>query len=307
MSLSSSKVSVVIPTYNRGELIRDTLESVAYQTFLDWECFVVDDGSTDNTGAFVRAFVENDGRFHYVWQKNAERCEARNHGLRLAQGEYVAFLDHDDLWEPDFLKDLVALLDRHPSAGVAFANGYNHDGERHVVLPEPGKDIYRQIINGWNFPPVNALVRKGAAERIKGFRNACLPAEDHDFWLRLGAVYPMVATEKMLAYYRNHAGNTTNTIDRRLILKAVHRAHADLLKSGTLKQQYRRDVNIRRIRCLLNYNFAAWPEAGFTRALGWVMCSLCASPTAVWRERWVFRALIRRMGIGRPPIRAIER
>jgi glycosyltransferase involved in cell wall biosynthesis len=75
-----------------------------------------------------------------VWQKNAERCEARNHGLRLAQGEYVAFLDHDDLWEPSFLEETVVYLDEHPEAGMVFTYGrclLRSEYKDRICLPEP--------------------------------------------------------------------------------------------------------------------------------------------------------------------------
>ena len=88
--------SVVIPTYNRAHLIKETIESVQKQTFSDWELIIVDDGSTDDTKSVVKSV--DDKRIQYVFQENAERSVARNNGFRHAKGQYICFLDSDDYY-----------------------------------------------------------------------------------------------------------------------------------------------------------------------------------------------------------------
>lgn len=94
--------SIVIPTFNRGHLISKTIESVLNQTFNDWELIIVDDGGTDETQAVIEAF--NNPKIHYYWKTNGERGAARNYGTKKAKGQYVFFLDSDDLIYPNHLK-----------------------------------------------------------------------------------------------------------------------------------------------------------------------------------------------------------
>ena len=108
-------VTVVIPTYNRADYIAETIESVLSQTYRNIEVIVIDDGSTDGTAQVVAPFIP---RVSYVQQENAERGASRNHGLRLARGKYVAFLDSDDVWLPTKVADDVAYLEARPDVGL---------------------------------------------------------------------------------------------------------------------------------------------------------------------------------------------
>jgi glycosyltransferase involved in cell wall biosynthesis len=103
------RVSVIIPAYNAAEHISGALESIFDQTFRDFEVIVVDDGSTDNTKEVVRAFQGKEN-VRYFYQRNGGQSSARNLGVREARGEYLAFLDADDLWMPEFLERMVAKM-----------------------------------------------------------------------------------------------------------------------------------------------------------------------------------------------------
>jgi glycosyltransferase involved in cell wall biosynthesis len=102
--------SIIIPAYNRSTLILDTLTSVMQQTFTDWECIVVDDGSKDNTREVVQQVMAQDARFKYVYQENAERSAARNNGVKYASGKYICFLDSDDQFTPQHLQGLFEVI-----------------------------------------------------------------------------------------------------------------------------------------------------------------------------------------------------
>lgn len=97
--------TVIIPTYNRAHCILDSVQSVLRQSFTDFELIVVDDGSTDNTADILKSAAEVDERIKYIYQENAERSAARNHGIRLASGKYVCFLDSDDEYLPSHLEN----------------------------------------------------------------------------------------------------------------------------------------------------------------------------------------------------------
>jgi glycosyltransferase involved in cell wall biosynthesis len=131
MSSTSPFFSIIIPTYNRADLISTTLRSVQMQEFADFEVLVVDDGSKDNTAAVVRPFLA-DTRFQYLPKANAERGAARNYGLERAQGEYAIFLDSDDLFHPNHLATLhAAIIDSQPRPNfIATKYDFDRDGKR---------------------------------------------------------------------------------------------------------------------------------------------------------------------------------
>ena len=126
MRLAKPFFSVIIPTYNRADLIGKTLESVRQQDFTGFEVLVVDDGSRDHTAEIVRPFLA-DTRFHYLPKQNAERGAARNYGLDHAQGEYAIFLDSDDLFHPEHLATLHAAIEASPLRLNFVATKYDFD------------------------------------------------------------------------------------------------------------------------------------------------------------------------------------
>ena len=120
------RFSVVVPAYNGSETIAATIESVLGQTETDLELIVVDDGSADDTVAVVSRF-RSDPRVTLIEQENQGTAAARNTGIAAAQGEYVAFLDNDDLWMPEYLAEAGAALDREPDAGFAYCDAWGFD------------------------------------------------------------------------------------------------------------------------------------------------------------------------------------
>jgi glycosyltransferase involved in cell wall biosynthesis len=118
-------VSVVIPAFNAAKYIRETLDSVLAQTYRPIEIVVVDDGSTDGTREQILAYGD---RVRYVWQPNSGGCSSpRNYGVRMASGEFIAFLDADDLIAPERIAAAVAVMKRRPDVGLAFTNFAHFD------------------------------------------------------------------------------------------------------------------------------------------------------------------------------------
>lgn len=110
IDMKEGLVSIITPVYNGEKYISETIESVIKQTYLDWEMIVVDDGSKDGSAAIVRRYAEKESRITLLQQPNGGSASARNNGIRYANGQYIALLDSDDLWDPDFLKSQLALM-----------------------------------------------------------------------------------------------------------------------------------------------------------------------------------------------------
>lgn len=210
-------ISVIIPTHNRAAFLSRALHSVLAQTYSDFEVIIVDDGSTDNTADMVRACV--DSRVHLIQQTKQERAAARNTGVRHAQGDFVAFLDDDDLWAPARLESALRAFDS-ANVGVVYT-GWRYIDEREHLLPQapyvPEKrgQLLREFLFDCWFPTSAALVRRESIEHAGEFDPALVPVEDWDMWIRIaehGEEFSF-AVEPLLMY-RLHEQNSTKTLDR---------------------------------------------------------------------------------------------
>lgn len=197
--MTAMKVSVIIPAYNAESFIRRTLESVLGQTFArtaprDIEVVVVDDGSSDRTSVVVEEMVE-ESRVPIVPMTGPRRgvSAARNEALRQARGDYIAFLDHDDLWEPDKIRRQAELLDEDARAALVFTQArVEQDGvvkELFPVLTDPEVFLakaYEQLVH-WNYIPMSAVMVRRSALPPVPFDPRYKLAEDWDLWLRIAA------------------------------------------------------------------------------------------------------------------------
>ncbi|MEW6297062.1 MAG: glycosyltransferase family A protein [Thermodesulfobacteriota bacterium] len=206
------KVSVIVPTYNRCELLREALASVCAQTYQDFELIVVDDGSTDDTAAAVHEFAG----VHYVWQPNRGVSAARNHGVALSQGEWVAFLDSDDLWQPRKLETQMAFVTARRDAEICQTEElWLRHGVR--VNPQqkhrkPSGDIFARSLERCLVSPSAVMLRRGLFERVGGFDERLPACEDYDLWLRIAATLPVYLIDIPLVIKR---GGHADQLSRR--------------------------------------------------------------------------------------------
>ncbi len=194
---------MLIPTYNRLLKVKEAISSVLKQTCQDFELWVVDDGSTDGTGEALKVFGD---RVKYVSQANRGVSSARNLGLRVSRGKYVAFLDSDDLWQPDKLKIQVGCMDANPQFPLCYTDEiWIRKGVR--VNPKKKHAKY----SGWIFEkclplciisPSSALMKRTLFEEIGGFDENLPVCEDYDFWLRVTCRYPALFIDKKLIVKR---------------------------------------------------------------------------------------------------------
>lgn len=194
--MSHPEISVIIPTYNRCDLLDKTIGSVLAQTFTDYELLVIDDGSTDNTATLMQGYCARyPERIKYAYQPNAGESVARQHGVDISQGALLAFLDSDDLWLPDKLQAQYRFLQQHPNAAYVYCWASLIDKEGMDVkwpvlgsLQTPETFSLEQLIQG-NFivgPGSTLLLRRAAYNQCGGFNPEIQFAEDWDLCLRLG-------------------------------------------------------------------------------------------------------------------------
>jgi len=213
-----SRVSVIIPCYNHAHYLPDALNSVLAQTYTDWEAIIVDDGSTDNTRAVAAQFI--DPRIHYLHQENQGLSAARNAGIRAAQGEFIALLDADDMWEPTFLEKMVTVLQAEPTASAAYC-GFRYmnanakllnQSVMKVVPPEAFRD--ELLHHGSWLNPCSVIVHASAYREVGPFDETLRACEDLDIWLRLSEQHRFIGVPEVLVRYRRTGNNMSDDVER---------------------------------------------------------------------------------------------
>lgn len=186
------RVSIIIPTHNRKAFVREAVDSVLAQTFEDYELIVVDDGSVDGTKEALKKYED---RLHYVYQANQGVSTARNCGLAYSTGEFIAFLDSDDLWLPKKLAIQVIFMDQHPDAQICYTDElWIRGGVRVNPKKRHAKysgEIYPHCLPLCIISPSSALMRRGLFEQVGAFDPRLPVCEDYDLWLRVATRFPV--------------------------------------------------------------------------------------------------------------------
>lgn len=226
------KFSVVIPLYNKGREIAETIRSVLNQNYPHFELVIVDDGSTDHSVKVVNRFV--DERIRLVRQPNGGVSTARNRGIEESENDYIVFLDGDDLWSPNFLQEIRKLIKRFPEVGL-YATNY-----RFLTIGEDGRSVVKRKCANIRFSKMvkRRLESEGYVEHGEYFKVAskgdlplnasgvCVPrrvldhvgcfpvgetvGEDQDLWTRIALCYTLGFAEKCCVSCRIETGNDTS-------------------------------------------------------------------------------------------------
>lgn len=233
------EVSVVIPTYNRQSLVQDTIDSVLRQTFADLELIVVDDGSTDDT---ERVLLDRYGsRIRYVYQENQGESAARNHGIDLARGLYIGFVDSDDLWHPDKLKHQVGVLKANSAIGLVSTQAYwmnfkglllcripDGEGRRNDTITWAELVLDNVVAGGGS----SALIRTECLERAGGFDQSIRFGEEWDLWIRIAHDYQVFQIPTPLVYYRLNPFGTRSWAPRSNEADAMYQEHLAIVRKA---------------------------------------------------------------------------
>lgn len=222
-NVQNPKVSVIVTCYNYGHYLAGCLDSILAQTFEDFEVIVVDDGSTDDTPHQIQPYLSRDDRIQYIRTTNEGQASAKNTGIRNACGEFVAFLDADDLWHPEKLKKQLVLFE-DSSIGVVFSRMEFIDEEgRAIVSPEPSGYLTPQYggvtdhLLFDNFVPFSSsMVRRECLENYGGFDESLAMGIDWDLWLRFSLHCQFAYVDEPLLRYRvGHAGQMSKKLEVR--------------------------------------------------------------------------------------------
>lgn len=245
----AQRVSIVTPTYNSAAYLASTIESVRAQTFVDWELVLIDDGSSDNTVEISKEFAKQDKRIRVVQRGHCGTAAARNNGFQetCPAAEFIAFLDHDDIWEPRALEQLIDALDRHPECPAAHGlarcidmHGRRVEGDdlaermRHRQVMQNGEcadlpismptSFEAELVLNYVVTPGTSLVRRHVLESVGGFEASAVPADDWDMNLRIARHGGFALVDDVILNWRRHPNAFSYTTKR------YRRAHLIVLQ-----------------------------------------------------------------------------
>ncbi|MRX54258.1 glycosyltransferase [Bacillus idriensis] len=226
-------VSVIIPTYNRSNLLKKSIETVLGQTFTDFELIIVDDCSKDDTQKVILSF--NDPRIIYIkLEENQGAPFARNIGINKAKGKYVAFLDSDDQWLPEKLQKQVLTFKKNEKTGVVYT-GIKKISENNVEYQTPihrGNILSKLFINNCVDSTSTVMVKKNVLLKVNGFDLDLPSCQDWDLWIRLSLITEFDFVSEPLVNYYRHDGDRIST-NFNSVLKghlAMYNKHENLAK-----------------------------------------------------------------------------
>jgi glycosyltransferase involved in cell wall biosynthesis len=214
------KVSIILPAYNSKRFILQTVNSVLAQDWRDFELLVIDDGSTDGTANIVQGLDE---RIKVIRQENKGIAGARNVGIDAATGDFIALLDHDDLWHPEKLSAQLKCFALHPKAGCVYSTFIRWVDETPPIFPVEHLDpanidpefsgwIYHKLLITNSVFLSSAMFRREVMREIGYFDPALPPADDWDFNIRVSRKYSFSQLRQTTALYRVHNGQTSRIV-----------------------------------------------------------------------------------------------
>jgi len=242
-------VTVVITAFNRAGVVVEAVDSVFAQTFTNLELIVVDDGSSDGTSSVLEPFSD---RISYHWQENSGPSAARNRGIELAGGDFIAFLDSDDLWKPEKLARQMEFLDSHSKYPICYTdeiwirNGRRvNQGKRHRKY---GGWIFHRVLPLCIISPSSVLIRKQLFDDVGKFDETLPACEDYDMWIRVASKFQVgFIPEPLIVKRGGHPDQLSKMVESldlyriKALLKAIESGSLDdeqkELAIGQLKEK----------------------------------------------------------------------
>jgi len=296
-------VSVLIPTYNREKLLPRAIDSVINQTYKNWELIIVDDRSTDNTKKLVEQYINGDKRIKYVVNKHKKGpAGARNQGLELAKGKYIAFLDSDDEWLRHHLEDCICLFNKFPELSVVFGKerfvykgkdvDFMNSGIKSKLsrvkkrIDKKEFTIFENFVldnlikDGTFLNPSASMIRREVIENTGFFNEDFYCVDDYEFWIRVSAKNRFGHLKQIQTIHKLHDENISVSFNKEDLIKEKKLA-IDLIKmfKGVIKYSFltkeQRGIIIKRLcGCYFKIGYLS-RKTDKIRALYYYLRSMC--------------------------------
>lgn len=206
------KVSIIVPCYNQGKFLAEALDSVLLQTYSNWECIIINDGSSDNTAEVASLYCKKDSRFSYIYQDNSGLSTARNVGINACNGEFILPLDSDDKIAPQYLEYGICAFEENPNLRIVYCRAELFGlSKGEWILPS----FSMERMLGRNCIFCSAMFKKSDFLKVGGYNsNMKYGFEDWDFWLSiLENNNDVFQIDKILFYYRIRKKSMVQSID----------------------------------------------------------------------------------------------
>ena len=224
------KVSVIVPCYNQGQFLSQCLDSILAQTYTNWECVIVNDGSLDNSQQIIEAYVNQDTRIRYIFQENQGPSVARNNGIVQSKGEFILPLDADDLIADTYIEKALSIFENQPDVKLVYCQADKFGLENgEWILPEYK---YENLL--WeNMIFCSALYRRCDYDKTNGYNpNMKNGLEDWDFWLSLlQPIDRVYRIEEVLFHYRVKESSRSTQVSHKInraLLEQIYYNHKEI-------------------------------------------------------------------------------
>jgi glycosyltransferase involved in cell wall biosynthesis len=272
-------VSVIIPAYNADKFIKDALESVFAQDYEPLEIIVVDDGSTDSTAEIIKGFQHGGRTLLYFYQENAGPSRARNLGIRAARGEFITFLDADDLWTPMKLQKQVDFMESNGEADLVFGDMQVFDSggctvdsafskHGHPPCDEQGKVVhaFHHLLQRNFVSTATVLLRKKCLNETGYFDEKLWYAEDYDLWLRFSLKFDLFCIPEIFRLKRMHDRNLSWNKEA-FILSSLYTYKKLKKKINSPSDEKYQDVNDQIIKAMRELSYHHYINKDYLRAV----------------------------------------
>lgn len=280
------RVSVIIPTYNQARFVSATVQSILNQTYKDLETIVVIDGSTDDTKIQLEKFGN---KIKVVEQERSERAIARNNGVKHSSGEYIAFVDSDDIWKPNKLEKQIPVLEENEETVLVYSAcervdeyGNNIKRAKRQTQGYSGKVFEKLLLRNF-VVSATPVVRREIFEKSEGFITKYVPYEDWELWLRLSAFGKFIFIDSPLASYRIHPMQTVKLVTAEKIEQVTSSLLNDSFKLKEVSKKIQRES-----LGFANLRFCYWylQAKKYETAKEKITTALKLNPTFLLDPRW---------------------
>lgn len=247
-------VSIIMPVYNGQKFISKSIESVLAQSYKNWELIIINDGSTDMTEEVVIKFQNLTNKIKYFYKANEGQVKATNFGILKSNGEYISFLDSDDLWEPDKLKKQVNFISQNKNIDFLYSKYNSIDENGNVLFTNISHDCinhYMNLLKRCYIGRLTVIVKKSILIELNLFDESLHSTDDWDMWIRISNKFKLSFLDEVIASYRIHPQSMSkNSYNQLLNVSKVFSKH--VYSNSELNEEFINEVKWIELRIYLS-------------------------------------------------------